>query len=307
MTNNQKGNEQYTSLVAEAKEELNRDLASRALDTLKSAYQLQQTEEVNHLLVTTLVAQGQYQEAQTIADEYLSSYAKDEQSARIYLDLSLHNHYFLNAWEFLTWLTEGVQKKLQPEVVDAENFYRLNQEKTIRTIARQFYHLSDGNTVEQQKRLLAANKLPLNDYLIGAKFVLRDPFLSQISRTAVLDQLRRLRNNESVEFLDLDGYTQTYIPASLTALNQNKIYNNILNELDKYAKTLGADMVHGLSEQVHLLLMIAYPELSTVVQDVTSWVDGLVAETFGYPMPNEPDGQATWRKKAQKSLMELLN
>lgn len=307
MTNNEKVNEQYTSLVAEAKEELNSDLVSRALDTLNSAYQLQQTEEVNHLLATTLVAQGQFQEAQTIADEYLSSYAKDEQSARIYLDLSLHNHYFLNAWEFLTWLAEGVQEKLQPKVVDAENSYRLSQEKTIRTIARQFYHLSDGNTVEQQKRLLAANKLPLNDYLIGAKFVLRDPFLSQISRTAVLDQLRRLRIKEPVEFLDLDGHTQTYIPASLTALKQNEIYNNILNELDKYAKTLGTDMVQGLSEQVHLLLMIAYPELSTAVQDATSWVDGLVAETFGYPMPNESDEQITWRKKAQKSLMELLN
>src|SRR5699024_1076964 len=287
MTNNEKVNEQYTSLVAESKEELNSDLVSRALDTLNSAYQLQQTEEVNHLLATTLVAQGQFQEAQTIADEYLSSYAKDEQSARIYLDLSLHNHYFLNAWEFLTWLAEGVQEKLQPKVVDAENSYRLSQEKTIRTIARQFYHLSDGNTVEQQKRLLAANKLPLNDYLIGAKFVLRDPFLSQISRTAVLDQLRRLRIKEPVEFLDLDGHTQTYIPASLTALKQNEIYNNILNELDKYAKTLGTVMVHGLSDKVHLLLMLVYQELSTAVQDATSWVDGLVAETFGYPMPNE--------------------
>ncbi|MDF8367888.1 hypothetical protein [Weissella paramesenteroides] len=307
MTSEQNTNERYSSLVLEAKEEINNGSLSRALDTLTLAYQLRQTVEVNHLLVTTLIAQGQYQEAQIIADEYLTSYAKEEQSAKTYLNLALHNHYFLNAWEFLTWLPERLQDKFRFMVVEKEDHYRLNQEKTIQTIARQFYHLSDGDMIEQQKRLLAANKLPLSEYEIGAKFVLRDPFLSQISRTTVLDELRRVKTSDSVEFMDLKGNLNTYIPAELKSLEQDQTYVNILKELDKYTKKLGPDMVHGLREQVHLLLMIAYPQLSIIVQDVTSWVAGLVAETFEYAMPDEPDDQVIWRNKLQNSLMNLIN
>jgi hypothetical protein len=66
-------------------------------------------------------------------------------------------------------------------------------------------------------------------------------------------------------------------------------------------------MIHGLSEQIQLLLMLAYPDLALVIEDATSWVEGLIAETFSLPLPLESENQAFWRQKLQKNLINILN
>ncbi len=297
----------YDDFVVKAKKAINDNMLDQALDSLVSAYQLQQTIEVNHLLVTVLMAQNQYQEAQIYADECLDSYLDNQEDVQMYLSLILHNHYFLNAWELLTWLPENWQIAFTKSIEKAENSYRATQAQTIKTIARHFYHLSDGELADQQKRLMAANKLPRDEYVVGAKFILRDPFLSQMSRVSILDQLRRINVSETVMFMNLTETLVPVIPNQLQDITHDKIYQKVIDELNSYEKELGPDMIHGLSEQIKLLLMLAYPDLTLVVEDATSWVAGLVAETFGMPMPEESEKQMIWRQKLQKTLINILN
>ncbi len=297
----------YDALVTRAKEAINNNMLDQALDSLILAYQIEQTIVVNHLLVTVLIAQNQYQEAQMYADECLDSYLKNQQDAQMYLELILHNHYFLNAWEILVGLPKEWQNYFLAMIEKAENDYRSAQAQTIKTVARHFYHLSDGNLADQQKRLLAANKLPRDEYVVGAKFILQDPFLTQMSRVSVLDQLRRLNITESVQFINLTAEVVTVVPAELQDIFSDKIYQEVISVLKGYEKELGPDMIHGLSEQIQLLLMLAYPDLALVIEDATSWVKGLIAETFSLPLPLESENQAFWRQKLQKNLINILN
>ena len=297
----------YDDFVIKAKTAINNNMLDQALDSLISAYQLQQTIEVNHLLVTVLMAQNQYQEAQVYANEYFDSYLDNKEDVQLYLSLILHNHYFLNAWELLTWLPEKWQLTFTKKIQEAESNYRDTQAQTIKMIARHFYHLSDGELADQQKRLMAANKLPRDEYVMGAKFILRDPFLPQMSRVSILDQLRRIDVSETVMFLDLTETLVPVVPNHLQDIMHDKTYQKIIDALSDYEKELGPDMIHGLGEQVKLLLMLAYPDLTLVVEDTKSWVAGLVAETFGMPMPVESEKQMIWRQKLQKNLINILN
>ncbi|MGL4536097.1 MAG: hypothetical protein ACRCVC_06345, partial [Weissella cibaria] len=248
----------------------------------------------------------QYKTAQLFADEFIDSYLATAETAQLYVTVALHNQQFLTAREFIMWLPETQRADLMAQVVTAEMTARQTQQATITTIARHFYHLSDGDAISQRERLIAADKLPLDEYLVGARFVLLDPFLTAISRVSVLDRLRRLRVTQSVDMVWLDGGTLTVVPAQLESIENMVQYQAIVTELQSYERTVGPAMIHGLAEQVRLMLMIAYPVLERVAIEPKSWVAGLIAESLGNTMPQEVAEQREWRAKLQAEMLALM-
>lgn len=277
-----------------------------ALDALDEAYDLKQTPAINQLLTRVLLADGQYKTAQLFADEFIDSYLATAETAQLYVTVALHNQQFLAAREFIMWLPETQRADLMAKIVTAEMTTRQTQQATITTIARHFYHLSDGDAISQRERLIVADKLPLDEYLVGARFVLLDPFLTPISRVSVLDRLRRLRVAQPVDMVWIDGDTLTVVPAQLESIENMARYQDILTELQSYEQTVGPAMIHGLVEQVRLMLMIAYPVLEKVAIEPKSWVAGLIAESLGNTMPQEAVKQREWRAKLQAEMLALM-
>lgn len=298
--------ERFTSLVAKGQAAFEEQSYGPALDALDEAYDLKQTPAINQMLTRVLLADGQYKTAQLFADEFIDSYLATNETAQLYVTVALHNQQFLVAREFIMWLPEAQRADLMAQVVTAEMTARQTQQATITTIARHFYHLSDGDAISQRERLIAADKLPLDEYLVGARFVLLDPFLTAISRVSVLDRLRRLRVMQSVDMVWLDGRTLTVVPAQLESIENMVRYQAIVTELQSYERTVGPAMVHGLAEQVRLMLMIAYPVLERVAIEPKSWVAGLIAESLGNAMPEEAVEQREWRAKLQAEMLALM-
>lgn len=298
--------ERFTSLVAKGQAAFEEQSYGPALDALDEAYDLKQTPAINQMLTRVLLADGQYKTAQLFADEFIDSYLATNQTAQLYVTVALHNQQFLAAREFIMWLPEAQRADLMAQVVTAEMTARQTQQATITTIARHFYHLSDGDAISQRERLIAADKLPLDEYLVGARFVLLDPFLTAISRVSVLDRLRRLRVTQSVDMVWLDGGTLTVVPAQLESIENMVRYQAIVTELQSYERTVGPAMVRGLAEQVRLMLMIAYPVLERVAIEPKSWVAGLIAESLGNTMPQEAAEQSEWRAKLQAEMLALM-
>lgn len=298
--------ERFTSLVAKGQAAFEEQSYGPALDALDEAYDLKQTPAINQMLTRVLLADGQYKTAQLFADEFIDSYLATNETAQLYVTVALHNQQFLAAREFIMWLPEAQRADLMAQVVTAEMTVRQTQQATITTIARHFYHLSDGDAISQRERLIAADKLPLDEYLVGARFVLLDPFLTAISRVSVLDRLRRLRVTQSVDMVWLDGGTLTVVPAQLESIENMVRYQAIVTELQSYERTVGPAMVHGLAEQVRLMLMIAYPVLERVAIEPKSWVAGLIAESLGNTMPQEVAEQREWRAKLQAEMLALM-
>lgn len=298
--------ERFTSLVAKGQAAFEEQSYGPALDALDEAYDLKQTPAINQMLTRVLLADGQYKTAQLFADEFIDSYLATNETAQLYVTVALHNQQFLAAREFIMWLPEAQRADLMAQVVTAEMTARQTQQATITTIARHFYHLSDGDAISQRERLIAADKLPLDEYLVGARFVLLDPFLTAISRVSVLDRLRRLRVTQSVDMVWLDGGKLTVVPAQLESIENMVRYQAIVTELQSYERTVGPAMVHGLAEQVRLMLMIAYPVLERVAIEPKSWVAGLIAESLGNTMPQEAAEQSEWRAKLQAEMLALM-
>ncbi|KIU21520.1 hypothetical protein ff3pr_01822 [Weissella cibaria] len=298
--------ERFTSLVAKGQAAFEEQSYGPALDALDEAYDLKQTPAINQMLTRVLLADGQYKTAQLFADEFIDSYLATNETAQLYVTVALHNQQFLAAREFIMWLPETQRADLMAQVVTAEMTARQTQQATITTIARYFYHLSDGDAISQRERLIAADKLPLDEYLVGARFVLLDPFLTAISRVSVLDRLRRLRVTQSVDMVWLDGGTLTVIPAQLESIENMVQYQAIVTELQSYERSVGPAMIHGLAEQVRLMLMIAYPVLERVAIEPKSWVAGLIAESLGNAMPEEAVEQREWRAKLQAEMLALM-
>ncbi|MBD1502738.1 hypothetical protein [Weissella cibaria] len=298
--------ERFTSLVAKGQAAFEEQSYGPALDALDEAYDLKQTPAINQMLTRVLLADGQYKTAQLFADEFIDSYLATNETAQLYVTVALHNQQFLAAREFIMWLPGTQRADLMAQVVTAEMTARQTQQATITTIARHFYHLSDGDAISQRERLIAADKLPLDEYLVGARFVLLDPFLTAISRVSVLDRLRRLRVTQSVDMVWLDGGTLTVIPAQLESIENMVQYQAIVTELQSYERSVGPAMIHGLAEQVRLMLMIAYPVLERVAIEPKSWVAGLIAESLGNAMPEEAVEQREWRAKLQAEMLALM-
>lgn len=298
--------ERFTSLVAKGQAAFEEQSYGPALDALDEAYDLKQTPAINQMLTRVLLADGQYKTAQLFADEFIDSYLATNETAQLYVTVALHNQQFLAAREFIMWLPEAQRADLMAQVVTAEMTARQTQQATITTIARHFYHLSDGDAISQRERLIAADKLPLDEYLVGARFVLLDPFVTAISRVSVLDRLRRLRVTQSVDMVWLDGGTLTVVPVQLESIENMVRYQAIVTELQSYERTVGPAMVHGLAEQVRLMLMIAYPVLERVAIEPKSWVAGLIAESLGNTMPQEVAEQREWRAKLQAEMLALM-
>lgn len=298
--------ERFTSLVAKGQAAFEEQSYGPALDALDEAYDLKQTPAINQMLTRVLLEDGQYKTAQLFADEFIDSYLATDETAQLYVTVALHNQQFLAAREFIMWLPEVQRADLMAQVVTAEMTARQTQQATITTIARHFYHLSDGDAISQRERLIAADKLPLDEYLVGARFVLLDPFLTAISRVSVLDRLRRLRVTQSVDMVWLDGGTLTFVPAQLESIENMVQYQAIVTELQSYERTVGPAMIHGLVEQVRLMLMIAYPVLERVAIEPKSWVAGLIAESLGNVMPEEAVEQREWRAKLQAEMLALM-
>lgn len=298
--------ERFASLVVKGQAAFDEHSYGPALDALDEAYDLNQTPAINQLLTRVLFADGQYKTAQLFADEFIDSYLATAETAQLYVTVALHNQQFLAAREFIMWLPETQRADLMAKVVTAEMTTRQTQQATITTIARHFYHLSDGDAISQRERLIAADKLPLDEYLVGTRFVLLDPFLTPISRVSVLDRLRRLRVAQSVDMVWLDGDTLTVVPAQLESIENMARYQDILTELQSYEQTVGPAMIHSLVEQVRLMLMIAYPVLEKVAIEPKSWVAGLIAESLGNTMPQEAVKQREWRAKLQAEMLALM-
>lgn len=303
---NEEQTQRYELLLAKGKEAYENHAFGPALDAFDEAYDLQQTPELNQLITRVLLADGQFKTAQLFADEFIDSYLESAELAELYVTVALKNQQFIAAREFVTWVAPDVATPLTTEIETAEETFRTEQKATLNTIARQFYHLSDGDAINQKERLIAADKLPLREYLVGARFALVDPFLPAIARVTVLDKLRRLQVTESVDMTWLDEKVMTIVPKDLQSLDEMPLFQTVVATLSGYEHEFGPATVHALVEQARLMLMIAYPAIDRVVENPRAWAAGLMAEAMGENGPTEPVEQQSWRAKLGQEMMGLM-
>lgn len=119
--------------------------------------------------------------------------------------------------------------------------------------------------------------LPLNDYLVGAKFLLRDPDTHPLIKSSLVQVLQQLRLNEELTVLWLDEKEHPLNIKELKPLGEL----TVVKEGERLIAVRFADQ-DPLSYQTylrefHLQLAFMYPFVELAIEDPDAWVQALVA------------------------------
>lgn len=248
-----------------------------AIEQYETAYELQQTAELNRHLVKLLCQQGQFKEASAYALEQPEAY---EYQPQLFVAAVLGDDEYILAREFCIsqQYPDGIQ-----QIELAEKQRQTNLPETLQQQAKAFYHMGDASLVEQDNILRSALRLPLNEFLRGARFNLVDPFGAPIMRTSILDHLRRLAYREEVQYLNYRDEQQSVVPMNLPAPFENDVLDRLESLLAEQKDPLVADSLRQLT---HFAISLTYPDGLAILKDTEDWLRA-IAEA---ELPAAPTG-----------------
>lgn len=159
--------------------------------------------EVGRLTIIALYHTQQFTRACTYLFEYLEVMFDDFTDAQIAISILVQNELFILARQVISSLSQW-QDELLSLVVAGEEKSRQEYQETLQARLRDFYHLGDYSLTEQQSRLQAGFKLPLNEFITGSKFLLRDPYTHPLVKSSLVELLCKLQVNDPVTIYWLD-------------------------------------------------------------------------------------------------------
>ncbi len=268
--------------LAKAKKLLQNESWSSASMILERLYQESENIEIGQLLVEALYMDKQYKLAQQYASEHQTSYLATESLYRLMISLLLHNHQFIIARQFAL-LSQKSQWQMvaQAEIEDQEKNDLEKMGATIKTITRQFYHLGDENFIEQKRRFELAYQLPLNQYVMGAKFLLRDPFTNPLIRSSILQVLQRLGFNETVKLYWLDQQEHEIDCSKLMPVSEIKQVVSVSAQFEHQLGQSDPITLQMLEQEFQLQMAFCYPLIDHVVTDAKLWAQVAIDKTAG--------------------------
>ncbi len=254
--------------------------------------------------VLVLVHLHQYVQAQNLVFDQPTLFLGTQVDAKLALQVLLANQHFIKARLFITGAPQTWQTELKQLITDSEQAAELKYQATIKQTLQQFYHLGDGNIRQQRERLDNAYNLPLNDFLLGTRFVLRDPFVQPLIKSDILEKLRAIGVATSVTYLWLDNHEYQVIPAQLKASDDLPIVHAVRRTLRKRLANQDIMCYQLASQQFNLQIMFLFPRITTVITDPQRWVAVLLATIDGQKIPTT-DQAVKWQQLITTRINEL--
>lgn len=285
------------ALMTRAQTEMKQENWHDAAESLTVIYETIATFDINYRLVTALFMDEQYQLAASYADDFLLNYLEEETDFRMLVALAIQNQNFVYAQQLvMLWEDETVQTAVLSDIRDAEVRAKTTMAATFQTIARQFYHLSDYSIMEQRDRYESARHLPVDEFIVGARYLLVDPFATPIIRATLLEDLQKLQVAEPVQYRWLDDEIYTIALNQLPLLTDSEIFEEIADYLDEKVGQDDPIALDLLAQQVRFELTLLYPRVTEVVTDPEGWVDASIDQYYERRNLSEMAEQRKWHE-----------
>lgn len=300
-------NEGQTRQLKRIKELLLQQMWSQASSQLEQLYQESHQSDINHLLVEALYMDSQYQMAYEYAAEDLDSYLLTADLYKLVVNVHLKSRHLIKARQFAMstkhaeWRSTAING-----IEEFEQATTKTLAKTYRENLRQFYHLGDTSFVEQRRRFDQADQLPLPQYLIGAKFLLRDPFTHPLVRSSILQVIQSLGIEETVKVHWLDEQEYQIKCQSLVSLNQDPTFISGVVEIKKQVGQTDPLAYQMILQEFQLQAMLCYPLINKVVTDPKEWIKLLIDQFHGRQgSSDEISATKQWQIKLSSLLATL--
>ncbi|MCD7123920.1 hypothetical protein [Limosilactobacillus caviae] len=260
--------------------------------------------EVGRLTIIALYHTQQFTRACTYLFEYLEVMFDDFTDAQIAISILVQNELFILARQVISSLSQW-QDELLSLVVAGEEKSRQEYQETLQARLRDFYHLGDYSLTEQQSRLQAGFKLPLNEFITGSKFLLRDPYTHPLVKSSLVELLCKLQVNDPVTIYWLDKTEYTVIPADLLPLNGLPIVAEGKRLISIKCGNQNPQTERLANQEFQLQAMFLYPRVEQTIVDIDEWINILIGRIEGKTIEEKSDA-AKWQSRLGEQIDELM-
>lgn len=297
-------NQKQTDQLKQGQQLLKRGKFKQAIDLLQPLNEQTADYQVNRALSEALYHDGQVQLAIKIAEDHVEDYLHSRVGAKQLVTIELAGQQFITARRQAAFVPQW-QEPLLKQIEVAETKAEHNMGMTLKTRLKSFYHLGDGSFQEQRQRLLEAEQLPLDMYLTGAMFLLRDPFAKPVIKSSLLETLQPLKIDQQVTILWLDGQEYQLNLRDLQPLTKIKEVAAGQRLIDQKYGQSDPSTLSAVTDQFQLQMIFLYPFIEKAVVDPAAWVT--VLTSFGQLVsPTKAENEAlVWQRKIQRLVDQM--
>lgn len=253
-------------------------------------------------LVRVLYKDHQYVQALSNVVEEPELFYQTEKFAKLAVKVMVQNQRFMLARLFIANGPAEWQQDLDKLVCDGEQIAQTKYQQTIQQRLKTFYHLGDGDLLEQRQRLNEAYALPLDDFILGTRFVLRDPFVHYLIKADIIENLRKLVVDTQLDYLWIDNHEYQVNPAEMTAQDEVPAIKTVRQIIKDRLGDQDAISFQMAKQQLELQLMFLFPRAANIITNPTEWAEVLLKTLNGQESSND-----TAAEKWQQRLMTLIS
>lgn len=278
----------FSQLIHENRKLLDDGQSQKVIANLSPICKSQEVPFQLHLLfVHALMDAQQYREAYEEALHFEQQYQQNDQNMEFWIQILLKNCLFVPARIALTRCQHNASfTKLKGQIEAEEANVRTTQTVTLRNQLRHFYHIGDQNYWQQRETLNDADQLPLDEYLQGAQFVLRDPYAKPLIRTAVLQTLSDLKVNLMVKFIWIDNQVHQIVPASIGNVMEEDAVTKCIQILQQRLGNNNPIEYRNAVQRLRIQMMVLYPFVNSSITNPEVWVAALLGDSSGVGLTN---------------------
>ncbi|MHA8138594.1 hypothetical protein ACYATM_06140 [Lactobacillaceae bacterium Scapto_B20] len=278
-----------------------------AIEDLKKIYEDAPAKRTNQLLVQTLLKNKDYLSAKEYMLERINDYQDSEADFKLMIQVFILNQNFIQSQIMINTIKiSAVKDNLQQYLDQQTAKFTDHHGDQINQIENGLYHIGGLKLVEQRKLLAQSMNIPVDNYFDGANGALRDPFLNPAIRFNLLDILRELQIDQSIEIAWLDKKMYQINLIRLVPLMNTKSAIGIFNTLEQRFGQTSPDLFQNMVKTFNLFLAYLYPFNDQLINDYDAWV------TVAYEMQSgiQPDLSDHEEKRSaykwQSKLLRLI-
>lgn len=284
----------------------------------EEAYAIKQESSINAMYVSALFQLERYKEAQEIAEDKLELYESDDSLYSLYTTILIKNHSFKEAeliiQRKLSQLNQTANKEVwhtAKYVLEHEqNRHKQNEKKRNQELLKEILAMGDQSFEHQAALIKQMQEMSNEWYTLGARSVLRNPFVNEIVKTTVLEHLVREGVTEEFEMYWFDQ-RRFVVPADQSSLEENKRFKEVVHLLKEKFEDDNPTMYQALLQEVNLHFLMLYPYIEEVVTDASKWLGTCFNQYDAYFLnlvENDPDNQImkTWIQRLNEEIAAMM-
>lgn len=291
-----------------------------ACQLFKEAYAIHQEPSVNAMYVSALYQLGDYKNAKEIADDKKKLYENDESLYSLYTTILIKNHLFVEAERIIqkkmgqqnqAASTEEIWKATKNALEYEKNKQKQEKKKYNQELLKEVLAMGDKSFEHQASLVKEMNEMDKDWYALGARSILRNPFVNEIVKSTVLEILIDQQVDEEFE---LYWFSQRRFvnPAQTTSLEDEKVVKHILERLKEKFEDENPSLYQALLQEMNLYFLFLHPYLEEVITDADKWISVSFRRydtQFAIDMENDRESQKmeVWMNRLNTEIENMMS